>query len=97
MKNIPTSPPAPHLEELYSVRGFRYYPAITGTYEDAVRVYESSAASGPHVWIAVEIFGSDERLAAHLSVEQAVKFAAQILNCVEGHYQLQETEENSTW
>jgi hypothetical protein len=51
---------------------------VTCTYGAEVDVYESSAASGPHVWLSVVDFPrtadpeeSRERAAAHLDVAQA--------------------------
>jgi hypothetical protein len=74
---------ADHLTVTTSDRGFRYLPVIRGEYGDEwVRVYESSAASGPHVWLRVR---EDEPV--HLTVENAVKLAEQLQFLVANHYQ----------
>lgn len=40
-------------EPNYSGRGFAHWEPVESTYGGEVRVYESSAASGPHIWINV--------------------------------------------
>ena len=47
-----------HLRAVTSDRGFKRLPPISATHggrpAGQVRVYESSAATGPHLWLAVE-------------------------------------------
>lgn len=52
----------------YSQRGFYHWDFTETTYGQKVFVYESSAASAPHVWLRI-LDGDD--IAAHLNVEQA--------------------------
>lgn len=88
--NLPTCPPAHHLDVTTSGRGLRFYPTLVETYgKTGVYVSESSAASGPHVWVRI-LETSGYKQAAHLTVEQAVQLAEQLLHCVEHHYQLLE-------
>jgi hypothetical protein len=78
------TPPAgqgDHLASTTSDRGFDRYPAIPGAYGGEVQVYESSAASGPHVWLKA----SESPL--HLTAENATKLAEQLLALVANHYQ----------
>lgn len=78
------TPPADqgeHLAAKTSERGFDHYPALPGAYGGEVEVYESSAASGPHVWLKV----TDSPL--HLRAENATKLAEQLLALVANHYQ----------
>jgi len=77
----PASSLAEHLTPTTSSRGFDRYPAIPGAYGGQAEVYESSAASSPHVWLAT----TDPRL--HLTAENAGKLAEQLLALVANHYQ----------
>lgn len=70
-----------HLAPTTSERGFDRYPAIPGAYGGEVSIYESSAASAPHVWLKV----TESPL--HLTAENATKLAEQLLALVAGHYQ----------
>lgn len=70
-----------HLAATTSERGFDRYPKIPGAYGGHAEVYESSAASGPHVWLKV----TESPL--HLTAENATKLAEQLLGLVAGHYQ----------
>lgn len=79
-----------HLRREHSPRGFGSYPPILDTYQAVrVRVYESSAADGPHIWIALDALtpGVEEHRAAHLPREQATQLAEQIEHACEHHYQ----------
>lgn len=71
----------------YSDRGFAHDEPIASTYGATVRVYESSAAAGPHIWLSIVGTAhlepgvqTEDRagtrtcpgsVAAHLTVEQA--------------------------
>lgn len=58
----------------FSSRGFAMYGRTVTTYADAVSVYESSAAYGPHIWLSIEPGHEDkQRVAAHMSLEQAIE------------------------
>lgn len=72
-------------------RGFLHMPPIPSTYGGYVRVYESSNASGPHLWVTVHekmVGGVPVGAFAHLTVEGAVLLAQQIIYLAEHHYQL---------
>lgn len=72
--------------DIITDRGFRHAEPTAGTYNDSVRVYESSAAMGPHVWIlATNADGVD--VAVHLAREAALAFADDIKRVCELHYQ----------
>ncbi|HEY3559695.1 MAG TPA: hypothetical protein VGL05_19635 [Kribbella sp.] len=75
------STPAEHLSARTTDRGFDHYPTIPGAYGGEASVYESSAASGPHVWLNV----TESPL--HLTAENATKLAEQLLALVANHYQ----------
>lgn len=84
-----------HLTPHISDRGFKYMPEIHGTYAsthgDYIRVYESSAADAPHVWLNVsseladKIAGGGATL--HLTTDDALKLADQLQFLVTHHYQ----------
>lgn len=74
----PTLPPAgTDIEITASERGFERYGEVETAYGHKVAVYESSSASGPHLWLSVEHDGgnsySPHSARAHLTVEQAVQ------------------------
>lgn len=82
-----------HLEYTTGWRGFDHMPEIPSTYGGFVRVYESSNAAGPHIWLkAEEVPVGDDRIPvtafAHLTLNDAVKLAEQILYLADHHYQL---------
>ena len=86
------------MTDTLSNRGFTFAPEREGTYGGYVRVSESSAASRPCVWVrAVEpeaTGGTDPGCAAvHLTVEQALRFAEDILRICNNHYQTDTTGE----
>ncbi|MBS1722550.1 MAG: hypothetical protein JSS66_06025 [Armatimonadetes bacterium] len=82
-----------------SDRGFNRFPAIPGSYGDGdsyggVQVYESSAASGPHLWLKVTEPGiaredqKDTTATLHLSLENALTLRDQIEWLIANHYQV---------
>lgn len=78
-----------HLVVTRSDRGFDRMPAIPGR-RAWVEVYESSAASGPHVWVKVTEKADEHEYAdahAHLTAEAAWQLADQLRAIVEHHYQ----------
>ena len=80
-----------HLAPKMTNRGFMHMPEVESTYKDStVRVYESSAAMGPHVWIMAAEPGKDKDVAVHLTLEDAIKFAEQIQYLAKNHYQVRE-------
>lgn len=74
-----------HLRLTETDRGLQHAPTITTSRGQTVRVYESSAAEDPCLWLAVG--AHDSELFAHLSAEQAWKLADQIRHLVQHHYQ----------
>lgn len=78
----------------FSERGFAHWPTLATTYGHRIDVRESSAASGPHIW--VDITGrchlesepephvsvphgiAEGSAAAHLSLEQARELHARL-------------------
>lgn len=85
-----------HLEPIASARGFVALPALAATYGGEIRVYESSAASGPHLWInSTDKDGREVTL--HVTAETAWKFAEQIITAVRNHYQGNATPESATY
>jgi hypothetical protein len=81
-----------HLQAVKSDRGFSRLPEIPGAYGGMVRVYESSAASAPHLWLQVDIpagvtHAEREKATIHLAVEDALKLAEQLQHLVANHYQ----------
>lgn len=46
---LPTIP-----EPEYSDRGFAHWPPVESSYGATVRVYESSAAENPHLWVNID-------------------------------------------
>jgi hypothetical protein len=71
-----------HLRVTTSDRGFTSLPPILDEYGGTATVYESSAASAPHIWLNVKGSG---RL--HLTVESAQQLAEQLMYLVQNHYQ----------
>lgn len=77
---------AEHLQVVRSDRGFARLPALPTAYGGEVKVYESSAASAPHLWLLVtERNGAEAH--AHLTVETAQQLVAQLLHTIAHHYQ----------
>jgi len=74
-------------------------PAILGSYADRltgsqVRVYESSSASGPHVWLTAEApvnlnepDGPKVEAPVHLTAGNGWRLAEQLMHLVINHYQ----------
>lgn len=75
-----------HLEVTRSERGFARLPEIPGGHGGNVAAYESSAASGPHVWLRVVENGGGAAT-AHLTAENAWRLADQLRALVRDHYQ----------
>lgn len=84
-------------------RGFRYFDPVLSSYPNAltdevvhgpenVRVYESSAAAGPYLWLAVKDPEDPRpgRATAHLGLDDAKELRDQIDWFLTHHYQLPE-------
>ncbi|HEX6685512.1 MAG TPA: hypothetical protein VF062_22245 [Candidatus Limnocylindrales bacterium] len=80
-----------------TARGFQYGEPVHGSHADHVnggelpdgsfvRVYESSAAFGPHIWMQVS--DSQETARTHLSLESARRVRDQLTYLLDHHYQL---------
>lgn len=87
-----------HLTTTTSDRGFDAYPPIPSEYGGEVSVYESSAASGPHIWLRAReaMRGQPEVEAAlHLTAENAWRLSEQLRALVRDHYKGDATPEDS--
>lgn len=79
-----------HLSITTTERGFDYLPSIPSECGGNVSVHESSAASGPHIWLRAadtRYDGSDIEVILHLTAESAWKLAEQMRLLVRDHYQ----------
>lgn len=75
--------------DIITNRGFRYVEPVKATpgYDGLVRVYESSAASRPCVWISADPSDMVVGTTVHLTVEDALMFAEDIIRVCRNHYQ----------
>lgn len=74
-----------------SDRGFKHFDAVPSTYGGGVTVYESSAASSPHIWLRAEenMKAQDSsESTVHLTLESATELRDQLSYLIENHYQL---------
>jgi hypothetical protein len=75
----------------YTDRGFARMPAVASTYGGSVRVYESSAAIGPHIWLQAEgldgLRGPHASVPIHLTLADATVLRDQLTSLIENHYQ----------
>lgn len=85
-----------HLKPETGTRGFKHMPSLPSEYGGEVEVYESSNASGPHIWVRIvcpadlnEPNGMRVESVAHLTLENAQKLQEQLAFLVNNHYQLQ--------
>lgn len=90
----PPRPAPAHLAVDTSSRGFDRLPRIEGRHggvvQGSVGVLESSAASGPYLWLGIdELNDPPAKATLHLGVHQATLLADQIVHLAGGHYQLQ--------
>lgn len=76
-----TEPTPAHLVPTPSLRGFNSMPTLVTAYGEKVRLYESSAADGPHVWLAVN------DASAHMTLAQLQKLIDQAQWLIANHYQ----------
>ncbi len=69
-------------------RGFKRLPPITDSYRStSVRVYESSAAEDPRLWLTVTPPDATTEVFAHLTADDAWRLKEQIEWLLEHHYQ----------
>lgn len=83
-----------------SDRGFKHYEPTVTDYGHVVRIYESSAATRPCLWLAVELTAEDARKAgsniepsaahAHMTLKQAEEIHAKLGAAIHNHYQREE-------
>lgn len=78
----------------YTDRGFAQMPAVPSEYGGNVRVYESSAAMGPHIWLTAiapanlnEPGGPTVKAPIHLTLANAVVLRDQLTHLIDNHYQ----------
>jgi hypothetical protein len=83
-----------HLDVTQSSRGFDHLPPIPSEYGGIVRVYVSSAATGPSVWLCAvapvdlnDPTGPAVDATMHLTAEDAWHLAEQLMTLVRDHYQ----------
>lgn len=82
-----------HLEYTTTERGFDHMPELPGIYGGTVKVYESSSAMQPCVWLSATVpanrdkpDGASFETTVHLSAEDAWKLADQLRALVRNHY-----------
>lgn len=87
--------PSEHLRPVTTDRGFKHFPPIRSTHGGQVSAYESSAASGPHLWLRIEQprdlnDPNSEQFdaTAHLTLNAASQLRDQLDALIAGHYQL---------
>lgn len=75
-------------------RGFARFDEIPSTYGGSIRVYESSNAEGPHLWVRTESpvdlnqpWGDMKEGVAHLRLEDARLLRDQLTWLIDHHYQ----------
>jgi hypothetical protein len=93
----PMRPGAPRVEPVVitmSSRGFKRAEPVPSEYGGAVRVYESSSAMAPHLWVAVSCpadlnkpDGPEVEAVAHLTLDNARLLRDQLTYLIEHHYQ----------
>lgn len=76
----------------YSPRGFARLRPFRTAYGHVLRVYESSAASAPHLWLAVDGDASQReeigQSHVHLTFEQAQRLVGDLQYLMAHHYQV---------
>lgn len=78
----------------FTNRGFMHMPYIPSTYGGTINVYESSNASGPHLWVKIECpvdlndpYGAVQESVAHLTLNDAKRLAEHLNVLIDNHYQ----------
>lgn len=67
-------------------RGFKNYAPIEGTYGDSVRLFESSRADRPCIWVSVTDMNGTESM-VHLTLEDATRLKDHLKHLTKNHYQ----------
>lgn len=88
---------APTTTPTITHRGFQHMDPVPSTHSGHVKVYESSAAVSPHIWVNVECpanlnepTGPTTRATAHLTLENAAILRDQLTYLIDNHYQMQD-------
>lgn len=74
-------------------RGFQHMAPVPGTYGGEVKVYESSSAMAPHIWLNVWSYADvnnrtgREEATVHLTLEDADLLRDRLGHLIENHYQ----------
>lgn len=71
-----------------SDRGFKSLEPITDAHGGTVKVYESSAAISPHIWVTIE--GVEGVSDSCLTLEQAEELINQLRYLIDNHWQKSE-------
>lgn len=84
------------VEPTVTDRGFKHYAPAPSEYGGEVKVYESSAASGPHIWLSAvcpanlnDPSGASVEAVAHLTLDNATLLRDQLTHLIENHYQVE--------
>lgn len=88
----------------YTDRGFKHLDPLVCDYGTQIRVYESSSAEAPHIWLALEQ-GHDPRKSnlakseahAHLPLETAEQLRDQLSWMIDNHYQVEPSTPELTY
>ena len=78
-----------HLTPTCSDRGFTHLPEVTFESTGSVRVYESSSAECPRIWLSVtqpRPLASPASATAHLTLDEARMVAEQLLHLCDHHH-----------
>ncbi|WP_328344656.1 hypothetical protein [Micromonospora sp. NBC_00421] len=91
-----------HLNRIKTERGFTILPDIPSQYGGWISVSESSAASGPHVWVRATApadlnapNGPMVEAPLHLTADNARRLAEQLLLTVDEHYRADGTDDEA--
>lgn len=84
-----------YLQPTVTSRGFKHMPELNVDYGSTVRLYESSAANAPHVWLSVTAPANPAApeqprvtTTAHMHINDLEALRDQIDYLLENHYQL---------
>lgn len=98
-QNVEKDEPTPTM----TARGFQHHEPIPSEYGGEVRVYESSAASGPHIWLTAtapenlnDPEGNEVKAPLHLTLANATRLRDQLTQLIENHYQVSNTPAKPT-
>lgn len=74
-----------HLWPIWTDRGFKHMPTLRPSTGEEVKVFESSMAEGPYVWLTVK--RSEDEATVHLTLGDAAKVRDQLDFLIHNHYQ----------